>query len=341
MAPNYQPRYSPRFKVVVDGTKFQEPGGRIADLVVETTLEGADRFSFTLNYPFDPEHHDFSGLNWGQFEVGKSVDVSMGFGGDGSLTPLFMGTINSIRTEFDQDRGPSASVSGYGLLHATMKGTESRSWSKTKIDGVVKEVLGNYDQFSTVDVDRTGLKREKIIQHNESDYHFLRKLADKYGYRFYANRDEVHFKARSSMGAGSKVANLRYGDSLHQFSGELNESSEVSKVEVRHWDMKNEKEIVGTATATANNSKKEVFRVPCRSKKEAEKIAETKVTRLSKALARGEGEADGVPEIKAGETIELLDMGKRFSKNYYVTKATHRMGGSGYRTSFEVTEVPE
>jgi hypothetical protein len=78
MTPNLQPRYSPRFTVDIGSTTFQEPGGRIADLVVETTLSGADRFSFTLNYPFDEELGEFSGLDWSTFEIGTAVEIAMG-----------------------------------------------------------------------------------------------------------------------------------------------------------------------------------------------------------------------------------------------------------------------
>jgi phage protein D len=96
-----------------------------------------------------------------------------------------------------------------------------------------------------------------------------------------------------------------------------------------------------SASTDADNEKKEVFRIPCRSKKEADHIAESKLASLSHVRAEGYGEAEGVPTLTAGRTVELAGMGSRFSRNYYVTKATHRIGGSGYRTSFEAKEVPE
>ncbi|MEF8851048.1 MAG: contractile injection system protein, VgrG/Pvc8 family [Haloarculaceae archaeon] len=331
--------HSPRFEVTVGGKSFTESGGGVTDLVVETTLAGADRFSLTLNVPYDREQRQFSGFSWDDFDTGKSVDVSLGWG-DGSLEDLFVGKIHRVTTNFSAGQGPSVGVSGYGLLHDMMRGKKDRSWSETAVKDVVTEVLSSY--FGSVTVEGAGMKRDKIYQHDQSDYRFVADLADRYGFRFYSKRNEVFFKPRSSMGSSDPVATLRYGAALESFSGEIDEASAVQKVEVRHWDMQAEKEIVGTASTDAKNKSKEVFRVPCASSDEATTIAETKLDRLSGTRATAHGETDrGVPTLTAGETVTVDDVGSRFSKNYYVSKTTHRVGGSGYRTSFEATEAPE
>lgn len=332
--------HSPRFEVTVGGKTFQEAGGRIADLVVETTLDGADRFSMTLNMAFDREHKEFPGLTWDDFSTGKKVDISLGWGGDGSLEPLFVGQIHQLSTSFSGQKGPSVGVSGYGLLHQLMKGKQDRSWSETKVGDVVSEVLSSY--FGDRTVEAKGMKQDKIYQHDQSDYRFIDELAAKYGYQFYTQRNTVYFVPKSSLGNEEPVATLRYGASLDSFSAEINEASEVQKVEVRHWDMQKEKEIVGSAKTDAKNKKKEVFRIPCSSTEEADQIAQNKLDTLSSSVAEGHGETNrGIPQLTAGKTIAIEEVGSRFSQNYYVTKTTHRVGGSGYRTSFEATEVPQ
>lgn len=187
-----QPRYSPRFRVDVGDTTFQEPGGRIADLVVETTLDGADRFSFTLNFPFDEELGEFSGLTWDDFAIGTAIEIAMGYGGDGTLTPLLTGSIRSINAEFTTDRGPSVTVSGYGLLWELMQGTGSNSWTETTVGEAVSDVLSSYS-FSTVDVSDASINRKTLIQDGQSDYRFVQQLAETYGFEFYAERDTVGF----------------------------------------------------------------------------------------------------------------------------------------------------
>lgn len=333
-----QPRYSPRFRVDVGDTTFQEPGGRIADLVVETTLDGADRFSFTLNFPFDEELGEFSGLTWDEFAVGTAVEIAMGYGGDGTLTPLFTGSIRSINAEFTSDRGPSVTVSGYGLLWELMQGTDSDSWSETTVGTVVEDVLSSYP-FSTVDVSGASIDRETLIQDGQSDYRFLQQLAETYGFEFYAERDTVLFRPHSAKAADDEpVAELWYGEALHEFYAEVTQRERVDAVEVRSWDEHNKSEIVATA-GSPNGKYKEVVRTRAMSQNEAERIAETKLNRLANGVITGHGEADGTPAVRAGTVVRLAEVGQRFSSDYYVTEATHRMGSAGYRTSFDVTEV--
>ncbi|MCL9812062.1 phage late control D family protein [Natranaeroarchaeum aerophilus] len=335
---NNHPRYSPRFTVSVGGETFQEPGGRIADLVVVTSYEGADRFSFTLNYPFDEELDEFAGLSWDDFETGTDVDISMGYGSDGDLTELVTGKIHSITGEFTVDRGPSVQISGYGLLREMMQGTQSDSWSETTIGETVEDVLGKYP-FASVEIDGADIKREKLIQNACSDYRFVDNLASTYGFEFYAERDTVKFVPRSSAVTETPVTELWYGEELHDFFGEVIQQRETHEVEVRSWEIDTKEAII--ATAGGSDAKhKEVFRVPALSREEAEQIAQTKLNHYSEAIVEGHGEADGMPEIRAGQTIELAELGEMFSGRYHVTKAVHRMGDMGYRTSFEATEVP-
>ena len=333
-----QPRYSPRFTVDIGSTTFQEPGGRIADLVVETTLSGADRFSFTLNYPFDEELGEFSGLDWGTFEIGTDVAIAMGYGGDGTLTPLLTGAIESLHAEFTPEKGPTVTVSGYGLLKQLMNGTNSRSWAETTVNKAVDDVLSSYP-FGTVDVQEADIKRVKLIQDNQSDYRFLEALADHYGFAFYAERDTVRFRPRSGRGSDREpVAELWYGEALHDFYAEITDTKADHRVEVRSWDAEAGEEIVATAgTSSADHT--EVFRVPVMSRNEATQIAAEKHSRHADGRIEGHGEADGTPAIRAGEVISLAELGDRFSGDYYVTSATHRMGAAGYRTTFEATEV--
>jgi phage protein D len=341
MPRNYQPIHSPRFEVAVGGQAFStEAEGRMSDLVVETTIDGADRVSFSLTSPFDPETNTFPDVDWNRFSTGTEVEVSLGYGGQGSLEPVFTGHVQSVKVDFSSERGPSVSVSGYGLLHRMMRGVTDRSWTDASVTDVVGEVLSPY--FETTKVESSKITRNKIVQHDRSDYQFVRHLADKYGYQFYAERDTVYFTPRSSLGSGSPVATLRFGEQLDSFTAEVNEASRVKTVDVRYWDMVREEPVVGSATrSSVGNDKTEVFRIPCDSKAEADRVAQSKLDELSTARARGHGETEGNPTLAAGRTVKLAGMGDRFSRNYYVTKASHRFGDGGYRTSFEAVEIPQ
>ena len=331
------PVYSPRFELDVGGTTYQETGGRVGNLTVETTVDGADMCRFTLNYPYDPEHQDFDELDWGAIDPGTEVEASVGWGGEGTVEPVFVGTSQSVSVDFSPEGGQTVDVTAYGVLHEMMQGVVERSWSETTVVDVAKEVLNEY--FSTVEVDGNGSERNRIIQHGQNDYRFVRQLADDYGFEFYAERDTAYFTQRSSLKDDPELT-LTYGNTLDTFAAEISEADLVETVEVRYWDMSTEKEIVGEASNQTGEGK-EVFRVTCDSQEEADDIAKSRLDALSMARATGYGETDGIPDLTAGTVIEIQDLGDRFDRSYYVTRAAHRLSTAGYRTAFDVKELPE
>lgn len=341
--------YVPRFEVTVGDRMLSEPGEEIADLVVETTLSGADRFNFTLAHRFDGRRGAFADLSWDRFSVGTDVGIDAGYAADGSPTTLFAGRVGSVTTEFTPERGASVSVSGYGLLRETMRGTRSDSWSETTVGAVVEDVLSGYE-FTTVAVD-ADRKRERLVQHAQNDYRFLDDLAGTYGASFHARRETVRFVPPDSVEDGnSPVATLTYGDELESFRARA--SPTPSGARVRSWNPEEAKPAVvsatddpttgggvGSAGGSRGSGHEEAFTVPNMSTAEAKRIAATRADQLNDAAVAGHGRADGDPSIQAGATVALDGLGERFSGPYCVTSATHRLGGDGYRTAFEAREV--
>lgn len=343
--------YSPRFEVDVDDETFRESDGVISGLEVDTTLDGADRFSFTLNYPFDQAAGAFADLDWELFSAGTPVTIWMGYGDElgpesvengSDPEPMLVGHISSVKPDYPEQGGPTVDVSGYGLLHEMTRGTKSLSWDGRPVGEVVTEIAIDYFDERNVNVEDADLRPEKLIQEKQNDYRFLESIADKYGFELFARLDTFHFEARTPRDA--RIARreprvtLRYGESLAAFSPEINDSDQVGEVEVRHWDPTRKKEIVGSAERENGHSGKKVMRTTVRSREQADRVAESELKRISETFVEGSGETWGVPEIRAGETVKLEGMDDMFSKKYYVKGATHRIESSGYRTTFEVTE---
>jgi phage protein D len=46
-----------------------------------------------------------------------------------------------------------------------------------------------------------------------------------------------------------------------------------------------------------------------------------------------------LPDIVPDMNVEILQVGRAFSKPYYVTEATHTIDSNGYRTRFQVREM--
>ncbi|MDS0301124.1 contractile injection system protein, VgrG/Pvc8 family [Halogeometricum sp. S1BR25-6] len=328
----YDGFYAPRFEVRIAEQTYTEAEGTVTALEIDTVVDGADRCSLLLDAPFDPERGALEGMNWDDIAVGNTLVVAIGYGD--RLKTLFDGRISSVRPEFATDGPPAVEVNGYDRSFAMTHETKSRSWDETTDSDVVEDVVSAYE-FTEVTVDPTGVVHRKRFQERESDYRFLVRLAERNGFELFSRNGALAF--RSPPYDADPSVTLAYGQSLAAFMPEFADRGEVGTVHVRHWDPANKREIVGTAENPAGGDAVRVLRLPVASKEEADREAAAALNSLRNRTVRGSGESVGIPEIRAGETIELknIDM---FTNVYYIQSATHSVSNSGYTTAFEVTE---
>lgn len=327
----YPSSYAPRFLITVAGTEFHEYSGEISDVVVDTTIDGANHCSFTLSHPFNHEQGTFSGLTWKTFEPGNSVTIALGHGeGSRSTTTVFKGDLETVRPEFSASQPPRVQVTGYGPLRKMMHGTNSNSWEKKTIGNIVSTVASDLDSITP---ENAKTKLARVFQEDQSDYQFVRSLANKYGFEFFESLGNGVFRPKQGGSSpADPVVELYYGESLESFSAEM-KPPEHGTVEVRAWDKATGKTIVESASNKKGTGTR-VYHIPVNSKAEAKQIATAKLGSLQ---IEGTGETFGIPSVVAGTVVTLNGLGSKFSNDYYITRATHRMGESGYRTSFEGT----
>jgi phage protein D len=53
-----------------------------------------------------------------------------------------------------------------------------------------------------------------------------------------------------------------------------------------------------------------------------------------KQLVEATGTTVGLPDLRAGQKVKIIGLGKRFSGTYFVIKTTHTINDSGYVTKF-------
>jgi phage baseplate assembly protein gpV len=159
----------------------------------------------------------------------------------------------------------------------------------------------------------------------------------------------------ASGGAANDPLVLTPGGSLLRFRSVLTSAGQVSKVEVRGWDIASKLPLTATApaktrsaelpTVTPENLAK-VFGdpvyvstdVPYRTQAEVEEAAAALADEMAAVFAEFEGVARGNPKIHAGAALSITGMGEPFDGKYTVTTSRHRFDpGAGYTTSFSVT----
>lgn len=360
LARRYGDLYVPACRVTVGGRELvrdlQIP---YVQVEVDLVTGAPGRFSFTIVDCYDIEQHAFiSGLGMPVLDLlrfGAPVQISMGYGDASGLTPLLTGTITEIGTSFPESGYPELSIAGYDKGFPLTLGKNSHSWQQQADSEIVAEIARGHGLDS--DIDTTIEKHAKTEQNQESDMDFIKKLAERNNYIFYVRDTVLTFrKPRDRLAA---AVSMKWGAGLLSFKPEANLAGQVGGVEVHGWDPIKKEAIVGKANAgeetgrTASGQSAadllggtpgggrpiQRLRQPVFTQAEADTRAKAALNERATKFLTGDGECFGLPEIVPDTTIQLDNLGKPFSTTYYVTEATHKLDGSGYRTRFKVRET--
>ena len=60
-----------------------------------------------------------------------------------------------------------------------------------------------------------------------------------------------------------------------------------------------------------------------------------------KEMIKASGGTVGLPDLRAGRTVQIGGLGKRFNGTYFITDTTHTIGTDGYRTTFNARREDE
>ena len=68
---------------------------------------------------------------------------------------------------------------------------------------------------------------------------------------------------------------------------------------------------------------------------EARRLAVQQVEDMVKGMLKATGSTVGLPDLRAGNVLEIDGLGDCFSGRYFVTGTTHSIGDGGYTTQFD------
>ncbi|MEW6172908.1 MAG: hypothetical protein AB1510_07535, partial [Bacillota bacterium] len=348
LAKKYKNFYVPRYEVLVAGSNVaRDKLIEIKGVTVEDVLDGADRFSFSVNDP---------GAKWtdsGFFEPGGEVEIKMGY--SDQLSTTLVGEIVSLRTVFPAAGTVELEVSGYDLSHQFTRVRRERTFREMKDSQAAAAIAGEARHKLDTEIEETSAVHPVIVQSRQTDYEFLVMLAERNFFEFLVRERTLYF--RRSRPQEEAAVTLDYGRSLTSFSPEVNTAGQVTEVVVRGWNPQTREAIEGRARRGSEEARDQarasggeimaelygtveerVLDRPVFSRQEADNLARSILNRLSEGLVKGEAECIGLPEIRAGTVVELTGLGKTFSRTYYVESSTHTISGSGYTTAFRVKE---
>ena len=339
-------RMKPDFAIYLDGQKIPPAAAAaVLGIRVYQTRKGASAFEIVVSDPL---------LKWQSDKLFTDCkEVKIDLGAIGKLKTVFDGEVTAWRTELE-NKGPTVIVlRGLDRSHRLMRGTKTRTYAdSTPLDCVTK--IAGEAGLTAKTAAGSGPEPVKMyrFQANESDFSYLRKMADLEGYEFWVDAKELHFE-RPEL-SSTDDCTFNFGDEIKTFLPVANFRKPLAEVKIGGWDPEAKKEIEGKATKTkmlwtvpggkpgvdlakfgSVKPKKSMVESQVASKAHADTIAAAILTRANLDFLTAEVEVIGNSDVKPGAMVNLKQVGI-FSGHYLVTEANHFHDASGYSTIFYV-----
>lgn len=336
----YDSFYAPTFEIDIDsGATISPAQGRVSSVQVSTSIEKANRVTFSVGGVFDQQNGDFTGLGQKGLTVGNGVTVRLGYGS--ATKTVMVGEITDVNPTFPEESAPTVDVVAHDFRYLMSQGTSDDSWSKSAITAATTAILNSYD-FRGVRVDPGGpasvlamaFQLKQIVQEAESDREFLQKLATQFDYEMFSRAGVLWFKRPSK--SESPVVSLTYGQGLRSLET-TGQSSNSDVGTVKHMGVNHYtgEVISGSANRSGGDGEKLLRKAAMESATEATRRSKAAITDIDRD-EQSTATTVGLPDLQIGEWIELTGLGsigdETFDGVYYVLSADHTVRESGYTT---------
>ncbi len=335
---------TPTVKIKINKKELKEEAySKLLKAKISSTVDAIDMAKVTFSDLDSVLQEDAN------FVIGKEISISIGFE---EAEEVFIGEIIRIDYEFSVST-KTIELICYDKLFKLSKIRHSRPFVKMKDSDIAKKMASEAGLQSKITA--TKKKHEYIFQNNESNLDFLRRRAENLGYEISIEDGKMVFKDARHKDKKPSVT-LVWNDRFTNFKVRIDGSEVVEEVVVTSWDATKKKNIeekakvgdekkvvspkdMGTKEVKKNlKNKSKVYKIdlPNLDNAEAKDIAVSKLTNASMTFLRGNGNCIGEPKIMAGKIIEIDNVGKKFSGEYYITSCEHIYSNRSYSTFFEV-----
>jgi uncharacterized protein involved in type VI secretion and phage assembly len=336
----------PLYVIRIDGADL-DPAEMdfVHEIKITNWLRMPDVCTLQVGYPANLEGPPFQPLDDSQLEIGRQLEVKLGSTGESTTQSLFKGEIVTVEPDFHAG-GVAMVVRAYDKTHRMMRTRKQRSFQDQTTSDIVKKVC--QQNGISVAVKASGDPHDFVLQHNETDFDFVLRLARRIGYEFTVEGGAANFRPPDK---NSQAVELVYPDDLRAFRPRITAVQQVETVNVRGFDFKNKQSVVRTASSPQQLTNAGISRSTVARKfpgavleiagqsfektSEADKLAQAALDQLANAYLAAEGTCDGDPRIKAGVLLKITGVGRNYSGTYRVAKSVHVIrGGGGYETQW-------
>jgi hypothetical protein len=373
------PSPSAPFKITIGGVPLPDLVMQdLQEVVVTTGLNIPGMFSIRLNAKNEPETGVAPGKMFTyldptpMFAVAMPVTI-MSVNAQESPLPgipalIMVGEITAVEAEFDSEGTASVTIRGFDRSHRLTRGKKTMTFLAQSDNLIVQTVTATATVPCTA-MPTTSPPREYVLQNNQSDWDFLRDIAERNGYDLVVDPlgpppGVLKFQPQGVPVPGLPEI-LTWGDNLTSFRPGITSAFQVATATVQGVDPStgSKAPVVGPGLApppivpagvlpqlalsrTAFGVTKETvvdrptwgLTPPVPAMLGATAMATAKAIRRSGEFLQAEGECMGNPGVRAGSQVMVMGVGTTFSGPYLISSATHRYTPeAGYTTEFLVT----
>jgi phage protein D len=332
------------YSILVDGNEIEESLiHRIREVRVLNYLRLPDMCTFSASFPKGKEGQG-EPIDEHPFEIGRKLEIKLGAREDLTTSTLFKGEILTLEPHFGAG-SVELVVRGFDRSHILQRSRRSVAYTNMTASDIVSMILkkAGFD----AQCDPSGDPYEHMYQHNETDWDFIWRLAEKIGFEFFVEDRTANFRAP----VADPPVELEWPKTLRSFNPRVTAIQQVAEVTLLAWDPDTKKEIKVTVADPKQIAKIGIDREsikkafdgdtiqvatePVHSEAEARQLAQALLDKLANGYIAAEGVCDGDPKIKPGTAIQVKGLGQKFSGTYRVAAATHVLrGGATYETRF-------
>src|SRR5438105_6100133 len=228
----------PDFNVYLDGNKLDgEAKGAISGIRVYLTQNGASAFEIVV---------DDGELKWqGKPTFTDCKEVKIELGVPGKMKQVFDGEVTAWRTELERN-GPTVMVlRGMDRAHRLMRGQKTKTYANASPIDCAQQIASGAGLTAKTTAGQPAPVKMFRFQANESDFSFLKKMADLEGYLFYVQGSDLHFE-RPTLSSTDDVT-VTFGEDLKTFLPVANFRRPTKEVEVGAWDSAGKAALTGKA----------------------------------------------------------------------------------------------
>jgi len=296
----------------------------------------------------DPAEQAFPISNSNLFEIGKDIEISLGYKTD--LKVVFKGIIIKHALKANDYTTPYLEVYCKDVAYRTTLVPQTVSFANVKDNDALNKILGKYGKEIDKNISKTTIKHEILPQQDTTDWDFINMRAEANGQVVIV--DDGKFTTKKPDSSQTPSYTFTYGIDIYRLELEMDASTQWQQAGGKIWESDEQKsqDINAGAVAeksfgaTSHNKLAEINKQQAITFVHGGNVTQEEMKNFSTGLLelnrlakiRGQVTVQGIADLKPDSTIKINKGADNFEGNAYVSGVHHRLEAGQWFTDIIV-----